>query len=183
MPTARLFFALDVPKPTLDALAETQRTLRPFAERFEPRWTRPEQMHLTLKFLGDVATESIGELSQLVAASEAPLAAFERVATFPDTRRARVLVVELKPSDERLADMARQLDERAAAFGVARERRPFRPHLTLARFKQPGNATFLLESAVLPAHVVRFSVLRLYQSTRGQYVPLASAQLAGTSGE
>jgi len=161
---------------------ELQHQLRPFAERFEPRWCRREQLHLTLKFLGDVSTADIDELSRVTrdCAALRPFdAVLERVNVFPDARRARVLVVEVTPSDERLDELSRTLDERAARCGVERERRRFRPHLTLARFKSPGNAGFLLESAVLERAPLRLSVLALYQSTRSEYVPLASAVLAG----
>jgi 2'-5' RNA ligase len=177
---ARLFFALDVPKATTEALFQLQASLRPFAERFEPRFSRREQMHLTLKFLGDVETSHLDELVRITedcARNHGAFdASFERLTVFPDTRRARVLVVELEPNP-RLTTLATELDQAAERFGVARETRPFRPHLTLARFKAPGNARFLLESASVSRTSLRLSALRLYESRRGEYIPHASVSL------
>lgn len=179
---ARLFFALDVPKAATETLFQLQATLRPFAERFEPRFSRREQMHLTLKFLGDVESSGLDELVELTReCAERHVAfdaSFERIAVFPDARRARVLVVELDPNPH-LTTLATELDHAAERFGVARESRPFRPHLTLARFAAPGNAHFLLESASVSRTSLRLSSLRLYESRRGEYIPRASVSLRG----
>jgi 2'-5' RNA ligase len=170
--SARLFFALDVPKPAIDEVFQLQSRLRAFAERFDPRWTRREQVHLTLKFLGDVEISKLDELTRLTEECARDTRAFdvsfERLAAFPNARRARVLAIELSP-DPRLAELATRLEQAVERFGIPRERRPFRPHLTLARFKTPGNAAFLLDSASLPRTSLRLNVLRLYQSLRGEY--------------
>lgn len=178
---ARLFFALDVPRSATDALHRLQGDLRPFAERFEPRFTKREQMHLTLKFLGEVDAKHVHELARVLEECAKDQRSFEtsyeKLAVFPDPRRARVLVVELEP-DARLSELARALDAATERLGVERERRPFRPHLTLARFKAPGNAAFLLESVSVPRTSLKLSELRLYESVRGEYVPRASVSLA-----
>jgi 2'-5' RNA ligase len=179
---ARLFFALDVPKAATEPLFQLQASLRPLAERFEPRFSRREQMHLTLAFLGDVETSHLDELVRITedcARHHAAIEArFERVAVFPDPRRARVLVVELEPNP-RLTTLATELARAAERFGVPRETRAFRPHLTLARFKKPGNAQFLLDSASVSRTSLRLSALRLYESQRGEYIPHASVSLPG----
>jgi 2'-5' RNA ligase len=178
---ARLFFALDLPHATSAALHELQRRSMPFAERFAPSWTRREKMHLTLCFLGDVDVEHVDGLSRAMQDCARDVHAFdvvpERLTTFPDTRRARVLVVELA-ADERLERFAAELGHAAERFGIPRERRPFRGHLTLARFKTPGNAAFLVEATSLALETARLSQLRLYESRGGEYIPKSSVSLA-----
>ncbi len=178
----RGFFALRVPDEVARALTESARALKPIAERFEPRWTRSTDMHLTLKFLGDVPDEAITELSEITrrrAAEHPPVEAMlDCVSAFPDTRRARVLVALVKAD---LDSLAKTLDDDAAGFGVERERRPFRPHLTMARFQRPGNAAFVVESARLEPVPFLLSELVLFQSRRSpkgaEYVAVASEKL------
>ncbi len=109
----------------------------------EASWTRPESWHITVKFLGDVPREIL----QSLAASIAP-AARETVSgelrpggaiVFPPRGPARVLGAGFAPSPalESLASFAREVDARAAAFGVEEEARPFHAHVTLARLRRP----------------------------------------------
>ena len=104
------------------------------------RWVRPENAHLTLKFLGDVREEVLGNLRvalEKACAGHAPfdveLAAF---GAFPSARRARTLWAGVGAGSDRLRSLAAGLDAALAPLGFEREERAFAPHLTLGRI--PG---------------------------------------------
>ena len=138
----RAFIAIDLPETLRDALERSQRTFRASAP--DARWTRPQGIHLTLKFLGEIQDQQVEKVKERLAA----LGRFElfRIEVkgfgfFPDARRPRVLWagVEAPPG---LAELAASVEAAMETLGFPREDRPFRPHLTLARFKesrpQPG---------------------------------------------
>jgi len=163
----RLFFALPLPGTAVDAMLAAQQRARPLASRLAPRWTTPEQMHVTLKFLGSMPPESLPrllEISEARAGRAAPFdATLARVTAFGG-RRARVLVVELSTESPVLAELAAGLEDDVAELGVARETRDFRPHVTLARFKHPGDARDVIDAAAIEPLPVRCEELRLYRS-------------------
>ena len=106
----------------------------------EVAWTRPENLHVTLKFLGSVpaaALETVGaRLATIASAQRAFEIAFADVGGFPSLARARVLWIGAAAAA--LAPLAAEIDEAAAAIGVAREERPYRPHVTLGRVRGHG---------------------------------------------
>lgn len=166
----RLFFALPLPEPALETLVAAQARAKPVASRLSPRWTTPEQMHVTLKFLGPMPPDALPLLQEILAARAQAAAPFEgtlsRVTAFGG-RRARVLVVELATESPVLAELALGLEDDAAALGVARETRAFRAHVTLARFKHPGDARAAIDAAQIAPVAVSCRELRLYQSELG----------------
>lgn len=106
------------------------------------KWVEPENLHLTLKFLGMVDRESLPLISSALAragAASAP-AALEpsRVTAFPEERAARVLAVELLDASGAVLNLQRAIERELAGVGVPAEERPFRTHLTLGRVKQGG---------------------------------------------
>jgi RNA 2',3'-cyclic 3'-phosphodiesterase len=130
----RLFVALELPEEVRDALAGVQDELRRAgAERL--RWVRPEGIHLTLKFLGNVEEH---RLSAIVDALDRAIEPFEfgvqpsELGGFGG-RRLRVVWVGLSGDVEALAELARRVDEAVEPLGFEPESRPFAAHLTLAR--------------------------------------------------
>jgi len=132
----RLFVAIDLPPAVLDALERLGSCLRPLARI---SWTRRDNWHLTLKFVGEWPEGRVGEmeaaLRPLAGRAPIPLEVCG-LGFFPNARAPRVLWVgvEAPPS---LAQLARDTEEALAALGIERERRPYSPHLTLARIKEP----------------------------------------------
>ena len=127
----RLFVALDVPADVRDALAALQ------ADLDGARWTQPEQFHLTLRFLGDTEPERLSALkAPLAAVSPPPLdLRLDGFTVFPSRRRPRVLVARVTPTDV-LLQLQQQIEEAVQGVGFEAEPKPFRPHITLARFKR-----------------------------------------------
>jgi 2'-5' RNA ligase len=133
----RAFIAIDLPESLQSALAQKQATFRAYSP--DARWTRPDGLHLTLKFLGQISDEQLRQVTSALAA----LGSFEKFTGevkafgfFPDARRARVLWagVEAPPA---LAQLAKRVEDGMESLGFPAEARPFTPHLTLARFKTP----------------------------------------------
>ena len=108
------------------------------------RWVPPENLHLTLRFLGGTAEDQIGPLTaaldEVTAGTAACELALGSLGAFPDARRPRVLRVGLAgPGTAGLRSLRRGIEERVSALGWDREGRPFSPHITLGRVR-PGTA-------------------------------------------
>ena len=131
------------------------------------RWVTPDNIHLTLKFLGDVKSDKLPDLQRAVADACAGAAPFTLSITgagaFPNTRRPNVIWVGVSGDVERAAALAQKIDDACAALGFAREERPFSPHLTLGRIKRdarPSDRHFIGEM-IVNAHVGTFGELRV----------------------
>ncbi len=136
----RTFLALDPPEVILREVAILQEHLR----RRLPgdiRWVRPEGIHLTLKFFGDVFGKEIAGISEVVREQAAKAAPFSLsvggIGVFPDPRRPRVLWMGMQGDVERLSAFQGDLERALKAIGFPGEERTFRPHLTLGRFRSP----------------------------------------------
>ncbi|MFQ5723639.1 MAG: RNA 2',3'-cyclic phosphodiesterase [Terriglobia bacterium] len=141
----RLFVALDLPPPLREALQELVRQLQRAAA--DVRWVRPEGMHLTLKFIGEVPEEKLPLIQEALGEVASPAPAeldFRSLGYFPNERRPRVLWVGVQASNN-LAPLAAQIEAALEPLGIPRERRAYAPHLTLGRFKSPKRLARLQE--------------------------------------
>ena len=133
----RLFVALPLPGDLIRALARVREALRSDGEAAGARFTRPEGIHLTLRFLGETEAGRLEEVATAFAAAVAGTGALSLRASgigfFPDPRRPRVIWVGVEGEDARLQALALRCEEEARRLCFAPEARPFRPHLTLAR--------------------------------------------------
>jgi 2'-5' RNA ligase len=136
----RLFIAIELSPEVKQGISRLQGDLK---QRLPPRvvrWTNPEGIHLTLKFLGDTPESKVSAVAQGVLAAAAGFEPFElRVAGFgcyPNPRRARVLWVGVPDVSKALAGAQRAIDLHMARLDYARETRPFSPHLTLGRVNE-----------------------------------------------
>jgi len=139
----RLFVALEIPVAVRDNLAAQIKELRdlpaPLADK-RLRWVRPENLHVTLKFIGEVEAAKLdGIRSALTAIGVgAPVGLdFRGLGFFPAEEYPRVLWAGLKASGN-LPVLARDIDRALEGQGIARDERAFTPHLTLARFESRG---------------------------------------------
>ena len=156
------------------------------------RWVAPANIHLTLKFLGDVDMSRVAAVTALLAdtVSVASFAlASGGLGVFPSVKRPRVLWMGVAGETARFIDFARLLDARLADLGFAKERRPFRAHLTLGRFKGKTDpkrlAGVLLAAAGTDSVPFEADRVILFQSelkpTGAVHTPLAAYPLTAGS--
>jgi|SoiMethySBSTD1v2_1073268.scaffolds.fasta_scaffold37807_2 RNA 2',3'-cyclic 3'-phosphodiesterase len=185
----RAFFGLPVPEAAKPSLAAAIERMQKSAQGtlLSPRWQPADKFHATLKFLGWVETARLDELwsMALVFARVLPplRAELTAVKSFGPPRRARVIVAALADKSGALARLAEALETGAEGLGFAREEREFRPHVTLARLKDPGNVTPWLDAAALEPAPITFPELCLYRSdlspNGGIYTVLERLRLSG----
>jgi 2'-5' RNA ligase len=134
---ARAFVALELDARLREALGELQARLRPRCGGI--RLTRPEGIHLTLRFLGDTSPAQVEALRPLLAAAAAACPPAEAhvagLGTFPERGSPRVLWLGLDVPPAVL-ELQRACERAARAAGFEREDRPFKAHLTLGRWRE-----------------------------------------------
>lgn len=132
----RAFVAVRLPEALRPSYAALERRLAiP-----EARWVAPENLHLTLKFLGSVQPEAVEAICGRIAAAARQVGRTvlrgNRVTAFPSEKRARVIVVELVEEEDALRRLQSRIEDELAGLGAAREERPFRLHVTLGRARE-----------------------------------------------
>ncbi len=192
MGNRRLFVALDPPEAVRRRLAALAVELRRSAGRHadEVRWVPPENVHLTLQFLGAVPEERVGEIEGAIRAAAAaarPLSLELRGAGgFPNARRPRVLWAGLGGEVEPLAALVAELGRRLAPLGFAPEDRPFSAHLTLGRARDgrgaPGLAGALAHAAEATGTPWRAAEVTLFESHLSPKGPRYEAVLRAALG-
>ncbi len=139
----RAFIAIQLSAELKRLISELQAELkRGNPEMAAVSWIRPEAMHLTLRFLGDIEESQVAAITDVLQMGSAPLRPFtleaRGVGGFPTSARARVLWVGLSGDEEgmrALCNLQTTIEEGIVEMGFVREDRPFTPHLTLARIK------------------------------------------------
>ena len=134
----RLFVALEIPSTVRENLAELLKSLRSMSP--QTRWVRPENLHVTLNFLGEVPETKLAPIRSALAGarSDQPVTLdFRGLGFFPNEKHPRVFWAGIETSPN-LKTLAADIDEATERLGIPREKRPFSPHLTLARFEPPG---------------------------------------------
>ncbi len=177
----RIFVAVFPPPEVRGALSGAARELPVVGEI---RWVRPENVHLTLKFLGDVSEDDldrVAEALELVRLRHAPFeAGLSSFGAFPSTRRARIVWAGIGEGSERLRALARDVEASLEPLGFEREDRAFVPHLTLGRARGRSVA---LEAVEAPSAIPGFTVcnVELVESVLGggsAYATLATYLLS-----
>jgi 2'-5' RNA ligase len=140
MTTLRTFVAIELSNEARAVLAELQTRLKKITPPNRIRWTAPENMHLTLHFLGDVAAADIEKIETALEAAAATCPPFSLaladMGAFPNLRRPRVIWTGIQGNKAALETLHRQLGQKlAGAIGFQPENRPYSPHLTLGRVK------------------------------------------------
>jgi RNA 2',3'-cyclic 3'-phosphodiesterase len=145
----RLFCAVELPEEVRALAGAHMAELRGRMPDVRAAWERPEKLHVTLKFLGEIARACATELSVAAAAAVRSVSPFdlrvEGAGTFPPRGLARVLWLGVQDAKGALAELQQHLEDECARAGFAREARPFHPHLTIARLRRPEGARRLAE--------------------------------------
>ena len=137
---SRLFVAIVPPDAVRAMLIAAQRELKQVWPANSAAWTKPESMHLTLRFLGNVESTRIPELTENLGVRLAGFGEFavvcEGLGCFPDLRYPRVVWASVHDTDERLAHLYGRVDEAVQGFAEQPAEERFVGHITLARPKQ-----------------------------------------------
>ncbi len=190
----RLFVAVDLQENLRRAAARVTRTLRDRFERAETygiSWVAPENLHLTLRFLGEVGEDMRRDVEAslrepfAVAPFDIELAG---VGTFPPAGSARVIWLGIVRGGESLSRLHDDVEARISPFAFEKEDRPYRAHLTVARFRTPAPARVrdIIASVGESGSIGRSTVehVTLYRSQLSPkgaiYTPLVHAPLGGS---
>ena len=149
----RLFVAIEIPDDIRSALALFLKELRGFAPL--AKWVRAENLHVTLKFLGETAPARVAAIDNTLRSirSEQPVTLeFRGLGFFPTEKRPRVIWAGMEAS-RNLKVLAEDIDQKLHQLGFPLEDRPFTPHLTLARFNPAGLPPKL--GSIVPEHSSR----------------------------
>jgi 2'-5' RNA ligase len=130
----RVFIAIDLPNEVRDRLREVQQELRSLTNSV--RWVAPESIHITLKFVGQVPEKRIEDIDTALRGVtwKAFTVTVRGVGFFPGTRSPRVFWAGMEAPT--MKGLAEHLDTRMERLGFDKEKRAFRPHITLARAKE-----------------------------------------------
>jgi 2'-5' RNA ligase len=143
----RTFIAIELIDAIRNELAQIQARLR--YSGADVKWVERENIHLTIRFLGEVREERIEEVSSAldeVARGSRPFEiSIKDLGVFPKLEFPRVVWVGLEKGKDESREIAREVDERLERLGFQRESRPFSPHLTIGRVRSPKNKAALKE--------------------------------------
>jgi len=143
----RLFIAIEINPEIRTALATFVKDLRTLAP--QAKWIRADNLHVTLKFLGETESTRLRQVQAALAAIRSPQVVtldFRGLGFFPDEKRPRVFWAGMEASPN-VAPLAAGIDQALHKLGFPLEERSFTPHLTMARFNPPGVPPKLLAAA------------------------------------
>ncbi len=174
MTDVRAFIAIPLSNEVHQRLEEISSQLKKKLGDKIVRWVSPRNIHLTLKFLGDVPVSSLGNLNEIITNEAGRMAAFELqvggLGAFPSIQRPRVIWVGVQ-APAQLTELQQHIDLETAKIGYASEGRPFSPHLTLGRVNRDGTPDELrrIGPAIAGVKVENFSgcavdTVNLYKS-------------------
>ncbi len=138
MEKIRSFIAVELPVELKQALSRLQAKMKS-ASAAPVKWVEPDNIHLTLKFLGDVSTEITGRITAALEDAARGTHPFDigvsGLGAFPGLKRARVVWVGLTGELEKLEQLQKRIEAGLEPLGFPPEGRPFSPHLTIARVR------------------------------------------------
>jgi 2'-5' RNA ligase len=167
----RIFIAIELPASTRLRLKDHIDRLRDALPDARASWSREENLHLTLKFLGDTPVSQIETLSEVAKRAASNAIPFELIVSgvgaFPPRGQPRVLWIGIEDTSEQLGKLQQALEDECDKEGFARETRPFHPHLTIARLRKPHGSRELAalhEEMGFETETVRASALVVVRS-------------------
>jgi len=187
----RSFIAIELPEEAKEGLARLRKELERHEHKFV-KWVDSQGIHLTLKFLGNIHSKRVAEITKAIEEAAKGIPPFHLeisgLGAFPNLRQARVLWVGIGGEVDKLARLQQNTDSALAALGFAKEERSFMPHLTLARIRQGAsplerrNFGELVDSAIFEdkyhVEVEAISLMRSQLMPTGAiYTRLSAVQL------
>lgn len=168
MQTIRAFIAIHLPAEVQAYLGEISHSFSKELPHGAVRWVMPDQMHLTLRFLGETREDRLPAIGAALVEVAAKYHSFtlhlDKLGCFPNSSRPRVIWVSLAGDSDALQRIKTEIDEVLEPFGWQPEDRPFRAHLTLGRVKDEHKQIRLPWGEVVSKLPVAVSAIYLVQS-------------------
>ena len=146
----RMFCAFELPETLQTQIHDRAKRVREAVPDAAASWSRPENIHLTVKFFGNVDQAKVAVISTAAArvVKEFPPLQIEVGTTgvFPRPSRPQVLWIGIEDTSKALSEFQQRLENEFAGDGFPKEDRAFHPHLTIARIRKPQNAAQLAET-------------------------------------
>ncbi|MEW6101064.1 MAG: RNA 2',3'-cyclic phosphodiesterase [Candidatus Omnitrophota bacterium] len=143
----RAFIAIDLPKETKAALAGIVGQLKKTGA--DVKWVNPDNIHLTLKFLGEMEEKKIKEavtaVKEVAENKNAFILRVSSLGAFPNINSPRVIWLGIDSGDAETKVIAQELEEKIEKIGVPKEERPFSSHITIGRLRSPKNRENLVQ--------------------------------------
>ena len=140
----RVFTAIELPLPTRRRLLDHITTLRELVPEARASWSRESNIHLTLKFVGEIPVELVPRFDSAISRAVKGFLPFPITISgsgvFPQKRDPRVLWIGIRDTEEQLAKLHSRLEDEAEREGLTRDEHHFHPHLTLARLRNQQGA-------------------------------------------
>lgn len=180
----RTFCAFELPKELQSRISSHIQKVRELVPEVSASWSRPENIHLTVKFFGNVEPQRVARISAAAARVMQSCAPFQIAAgtlgVFPRPSRAQVLWIGVNDPSGKLSALQQQFEAECAREGFLKEDRAFKPHLTIARIRKPHHASRLAEAHLsvefssVPLILTELVVFRSELSPNGsKYTPLS----------
>lgn len=145
----RIFIAVDISEEARQKVAKYISELKEKFPEIKVGWDRPEKLHLTLKFLGETDANQLENLTEIVKKIAGEISNFRlqisETGVFPSPRNARVLWLGVKGDIEIMQKINSFLEIECGKIGFKREKRIYKPHLTIARIREPKKPKELSE--------------------------------------
>jgi 2'-5' RNA ligase len=187
----RVFCAIDLSESVRRAVLEHVARLQAAVPDARASWARDANLHFTLKFLGEIPQSSVPDFSQAASRAVAGVPFFsiglEQTGIFPNHGQPRLRWIGVNDLSGTLGELHALLEEESARAGFAKEARPFNPHLTIARLRQPRHSRTLaaahqqLEFKPLEIAVSELLVIRSELSSAGSKYTVVSRHALGRS--
>ena len=185
----RIFCAIELPQATRRVVLAHIARLKEKVPHAKASWARDANLHLTLKFLGEIPTTSVTDFSKAVSLAVTQVQPFsirfDQTGIFPTHGQPRVLWIGITDLSTRLAELHACVEEESARVGFAKETRPFHPHLTIARLRHSDNARELavahkqMEFDPVEIAVAELLVIRSELSSEGSKYTVVSRHTLG----
>jgi 2'-5' RNA ligase len=191
MSLLRAFIAVEIPAEIHQAIEKKTAPIRAAVDDSLVRWVPSQNIHLTLKFLGETSPTNLEMLEQMLCAEVSQHRSFELsfggLGAFPNPKRPRVLWIGIQ-APAGLEALQHGIEAATATLGYPDEERPFSPHLTIGRVKQNAGSAAILkiraalqETKIGSLGTIRVNAVHLFKSdlkpTGAVYTRLFSASL------
>jgi 2'-5' RNA ligase len=168
----RIFIAIEINENIRKAIFK--QSMKAFSSHDYVRIIPPDNIHITLKFLGDTRDEDIGKIIRAVSAAASVHKSFdysleEKIGAFPDTEKAKIAFIGIKRGRNNISSLYKSLEDKLSGLGIKKEKRRFHPHITIARIKKPVNiGSIVLDPASLPAYDMEAVSVVIFESILGR---------------